>query len=110
MKPRLITERELIRGVARRWAEQYGPRWDRHDAHKREIYDRLLKLDPETCSAADVAAIIGNSSWTHIGCNGCGNDVTSAVEVGAPRDYDSSTATLCADCVREALAAFGGRP
>lgn len=106
--PRLITSRDLIRGVAATWRAQYY-----HDAAQlwsfvaggsaQTIYDQLCVLDVETATHADVAAIIGNGSWTRVWCNGCETNVEVAVEVGAPPDYESSTATLCPSCLAAAV-------
>ena len=105
-EPTLITQRGLIRDVARRWHEQYGDKWDGFGEDKTAIGRKLLALDVNTCSADDVKAIIGNSSWTETRCNGCGLYVDAAVSVGEPPDYESSTATLCRPCVEAALALF----
>jgi hypothetical protein len=102
----LITQRGLIRDVARSWHEHYGDKWDGFGEDKTEIYRKLLALDRESCSAGDVKAIIGNSSWTRIECNGCGVDVEIAVSVGQEPDYESRTAVLCRPCVEAALALF----
>jgi hypothetical protein len=106
MKPELFTTRSLIRRVPERWRKQYGG-FDSRPDDKRDIYERLLKLDMETCSEADVAAIIGNGGWTRIRCDGCDrDDVKMAVQVGQEPDYESATATLCFACMSEAFALF----
>ena len=101
MKPQLVTTRREIRTVVERWRRQY-PEGQCH-ARMEETYERLLRLDLETCSAEDVNAAIGNNSWTHIDCDGCGQDVGAAVTVGQEPDYESSTATLCKSCLLAAL-------
>lgn len=105
MKPRLLTERGRIRGVAEAWRMQYAPggHWGTWGEDKKAIYDKLSALDVETASTDDVKAIIGNASWTALVCDGCDASVKDAVQVGDPVDYDSSTAVLCRDCVVEAL-------
>ena len=100
------TEREQLRGVASRWREAY-PREGRivGDKSTKRIQDQLDALDVETATAADVAAIIGNKLWVCAPtCNECGEDSWDAVELGEPPDYESATATICADCLRKALA------
>jgi hypothetical protein len=107
--PRLITRRDKIRGVAARWRKQYrsGTTLSRGESAD-AIYTRLSQLDPESAVRGDVDAIIGNTNWTAIQCDGCGRDVEAAVEVGAEPDYDSPTAVLCADCIAAALHLVAG--
>lgn len=101
---KVITERTLIREVARRWRAQYAP-FDRRGQDKKDIAAALSGIDPETATAKDVEAIIGNNSWTQIPiCDECGSeDADRVIEVGAPPDHDSSTARLCPACVAKAV-------
>jgi len=107
--PVLFTTRAHIREVAARWRVQYPSNTLLFGgAHSGDIYKRLLALDPEAATEEDVAAIIGNSGWTRIDCDGCEKSVKAAVQVGAPPDYDSATALLCAECIRVASALLDG--
>lgn len=93
----LLNERNTIRAVATRWAEQYPK-------DKLDIRAKLEALDPETASADDVEAIIGNRSW--IGpfrCDECGKEAPEVVQLGEDPYYESSTASVCADCLRAAV-------
>jgi hypothetical protein len=105
-KANLVTQRDLIRDIVKRWEEQYGKRPPEKD--KADILERLKALDRKTCNAEDVARAIGNTSWTELRCDGCRKYVTEAVTVGEEPDYESSTADLCRDCVAEAAACFVG--
>lgn len=120
---KLITQREIIRIVAKRWREQYEPfKEDRplfsvrngyqSSKTKREVADELDALDKETASPTDVAAIIGNESWTRMKCHECGNETDTLIQVGQEPDYESHTADLCMGCVRKAfdLANEKGQP
>lgn len=106
----LTTQRDLIRGVAKRWRDTYAPfeQWDMRPTmfgpvpDKRAISIKLDKLDKETATAADVAAIIGNESWTHLTCDECGKDADAVLTVGQEPDYESHTASLCRSCVERA--------
>lgn len=110
----IITQRMLIQGVAKRWHQQYAPFSNGSpplfsarkglgtSLTKEGIYQHLEALDKETASAADVANIIGNESWTRMTCDECKSDVDWLLEVGAERDYESSTACLCKECVAKA--------
>lgn len=108
--PRVLTERDAIRTVAERWKQQYlvGGDWKRVLNGKSDaIHARLAALDVETATAADVAEVVGNTSWVGPTCDGCGEYVAWAVEVGDAPDYESRTAVLCAPCLRAAYALLG---
>jgi len=98
---KLLTERVLIREVAQRWAAQYSEAYWRKDKHKQEIGRKLKALDPETATAADVTAIIGNDSWVRIdSCDECGAK-HPAVAVELAEDQECS-ATVCLPCLTRA--------
>lgn len=85
---------------ASRWAAQYANyAGDEAYSVHREIGRKLASLDPETVSAEQVNAIIGNDGWTTLKCNECNASVKTVLEVGEPRDYESRTVRLCAWCV-----------
>jgi DNA-directed RNA polymerase subunit RPC12/RpoP len=111
---KLITKREVIRDVAKRWREQYEPFKEERPLFsvrngiqicktKREIADELDSLDKETASDADVDAIIGNEYWTSMKCDECGQEVDVLIRVGQEPDYGSHTAYLCMPCIRKAF-------
>lgn len=107
---KLLTERVLIREVARRWKAQYAA-YKSHggkDAkEKQDIGRKLAALDGETATAADVAAIIGNDSWTRIDhCDECGADNLPAA-VRLAEDSESS-ADICLPCLRKAMRLAAG--
>lgn len=102
---KLLTERVLIREVAQRWKQQYagyrGPN-PADTAEKHAIGHKLAALDGETATAADVAAIIGNESWTRIDhCDECHAENLSIAVLLA--DDSSSSATICVPCLRQAV-------
>ena len=70
------------------------------------IHAKLVALDTETATAADVAAIIGNESWVRVeDCSDCGAKyLKSVTQLGEEPDYESQTAYVCDDCLRKALA------
>lgn len=103
----MFTQRGLIREVLARWEGQYpeyaagsgDPNW-RFAGTRRN----LLRLDLESATAAGVDAAIGNSSWTDISCDSCGQSgLAAAVQVGQVADYESATAVLCLDCAERAV-------
>ena len=105
MNDRVITRRKLIEAVAQRWQSHYlrDGQWSKFAGNSESIYYLLLKLDLKTCPASDVDAIIGNDSWTTMTCDQCRKPVDAVVEVGAPPDYESSTAKLCFTCIKSSM-------
>jgi hypothetical protein len=103
VKPILVTKRDLIKNVANRWREQYPEVNSGKHSRFVQTYRDLLALDLGTCTADEVDAVIGNSSWTRNECQSCGDDVDAAVIVGQEPDYESATARLCKSCLQAAL-------
>ncbi len=100
MKARLITELQTVRErvlSAEPWLA------GNEATGRPEVVARMRRvaaLNYETATVADLAA--AGDVYPPIHCNGCGNGVWSAVEVGDEPDYESATATLCRECVLEA--------
>ena len=110
---KLTTQRDLIRTVAARWRQQYEPfshdiplcsvrNGHRQTIPKKEIAAMLDATDLETATPADIAAIIGNESWTRLTCDECGKDTDAVLTVGREPDYESRTVSLCRSCVEQA--------
>jgi hypothetical protein len=110
---KLTTQRDLIRAVAARWRQQYEPfthdtplfsvrNGYRQAIPKKEIAAMLDAIDAETATPEDIAAIIGNESWTRLTCDECGKDTDAVLTVGQEPDYESHTASLCRSCVERA--------
>ena len=97
-----LQERDQVRGVAAAWKRQYPKGYgDEFNA----IGKALERLDVETATAEDVAAIIGNHSWAlPRRCHECGKESWDLVMLGKEPDYESSTARICRDCLKAALA------
>ena len=94
------------RGVAERWRQQYQQKtgWtDTISGSTQEIYEQLIKLgdgaDPD-----EVAAIIGNKSWTHPYCTSC----ETYVERAAVLDALDQMTVLCKTCLEHALKVVWG--
>ena len=101
---KLLDERHQIKAVAMKWKAQY-PTGVNGGV---DIGSKLSALDAETATADDVAQIIGNRIWVSPSvCHECETETWDAVQVGEPPDYDSSTATICANCLRAALRLLG---
>ena len=104
---KMLSERGQVRSVAKRWRDRYpDPEFRLRDGRiAGDIADRVDAIDPETATAEDVAAAMGNRSWVcQRTCDECGEDSWSCVELGEEPDYESCTATICEGCLRKALA------
>ena len=98
---KFISRQTRAAGAAKAWITQYGT--DRDGVAKR-IEALGAAPDPD-----EVNNIIGNDSWTYLKCDECGQDVDFVVECGQEPDYESSTARLCGECVRRAMAIVLGQ-
>jgi hypothetical protein len=103
--PYLITVRSLIRGVSEEYKSRRNFDGDCPIVEKnREILHRLQALDVESCTAEDVAEIMGNGGWTELPkCGQCGERSDPMIVLGRPEpesihDYDN-TAYLCLSCL-----------
>jgi len=100
----LATKQMLIDNVAQNWRSQYfkpylmGGHWS--SVHSEMVYDQLTAL--KTPTVADIAAVIGNASWTRLKCDECDQEVDRAVYLGKI-DYDGGVICVCPDCLRKAL-------
>lgn len=104
----ILTQRELIRDVAKRWRDQYKPLTDEipdiWEKSSKQIAKELDSLDKEKATAKDVDEIIGSKSWAWHTCDECGRDCEAVVQIGAEPDYGSSTACVCGECLKSAVA------
>ncbi len=98
---RRYTLQEHVDGVPKRWAEQYPK--NKNDPPKHAIGNKLNKLR-EPLDAADVNRIIGNSSWTRMHCDVCGEEGHLALTVFRYH-YDPGHLSLevCDDCLKLAV-------
>jgi len=103
----LITRKQLIKNVPKRWDEQYPPNTAGTD--KVVIGKQLKKLNLETATIHDIKNVIGNYSWTSMKCDECGrddDDLDAVIQVSEEPDYESNTASLCKKCVKKAKDLF----
>lgn len=110
MNLKLITRQSLANNVAEHWKKVYlyENEWSFIAiGSSEEIYNKLVAL-PKPVDPDEVDRIIGNPSWTGVTCDNCGK-TASVVTVGQEPDYDSSTANVCQECLRNALAKFDER-
>lgn len=100
---RIITKREIIKGVLERWKYQYPN--ENHGKDKLEITKKLSKLNLSRVSAKRVDEIIGNQSWTRLDCDECQEPVDKVVMFIERNEdeYECNTCELCLDCLKKAL-------
>jgi len=96
---RIITRQTVADTAAERWASQY-----RHDKSMRVTTLRRINALGKHPNPDDVDRVIGNDSWTRTPCcDECGAENVPVLLVGQEPDYESATACLCGDCVRQAF-------
>ena len=97
---RIITKRDRIKDVSRRWDLADYPGED-----KKQIGDALRRLDLDTVSEDIVTAIIGNDSWTSQRCYSCRKPHDRIVVFKANSSFGivGGPVLICEDCVREAI-------
>jgi hypothetical protein len=108
----VVTRRSVIASVAGRWKDQYkhGATWGTcMGGSALTFYKKLNALDATVASREDVDAIIGNTSWTMIECNVCGDDVESAVTL-CRHEYSESETVICRDCLTASLTTLANTP
>lgn len=66
--------------------------------------EAMKLLDPETATTDDYDAITGSPEANHLCCGECGEEVNATVQIGESPDYESSTAYICIDCLKKAVA------
>ena len=94
------------RGVANSWRKQYYDRNGREwlgltYGSSRDIHKKLCALGPNP-NVKRVDKIIGNKSWTHLDCSGCGTLVLKAVSFKP--EYSDDETLLSESCVKAAAA------
>lgn len=106
---KLVSKRDIIRGVRERWLSQYKHYangyicgWCNRPAG--EIRAALNALDLETCSSEDVDKAIGTEGWAKNGCDVCDADCETIVQIGEDPGYDARWQDLCGDCLSQAAA------
>ncbi len=104
----LITQRDRIRAVRKRWNDQYPNAMKGHKPwinglSSAEICGRLDELDLETCSRGDVDKAIGVDGWVDTKCDACDENKDTLVRLGEVPDYESRFIDICPECLAQAL-------
>jgi hypothetical protein len=105
---KLIHERDIIRGVRDRWREQYANYDAKHVLFANQRSGRTIgqtaamleALDLDTCSKADVDAILPR--WADNNCDECGEHKKVLVNFGQEPDYDARWWDVCPSCLAKA--------
>jgi|GEM_PF-1113798 len=101
----IITKAEIAKGAAERWKKAYCHNGEWRTAgfgSPKKVYNQLMAIG-ESITPEEVAAIIGNDSWTRNVCTECGRDVETTVHFGEEPDYDAVWADVCPSCLRKAM-------
>ena len=103
----VITKQEIANEAKDHWKIQYFKNGEWYDSNKEMIYNHLVLLGNSPAPSL-VNQVIGNSSWTHLGCSECHADVDEAVLFGVVgyEGSDSEYCYLCRDCFAKALGLF----
>lgn len=109
----LITKRSRLDEIPDRYHEQYskfyGTEYRLFDGARPEDIEVALRALPLPLVEADVIKFLG-SSWFDVHCDECERSVDAAVVLGEQPNYESATATICTDCLRNALALYAVAP
>lgn len=100
---KVITEKDWVKEAPEKWKRNYFHNGDWGTVSlgdPKKIYDALCELNPESATASDVTAIIGNDSWCGFCCSECGKRSLTILLVGQEPDYESLTVWLCPECAK----------
>lgn len=102
---KLLTSQLLASAAAERWKVAYlkkdGTWQDTIFGSSKLTHEKLVALGP--CPKPEqVTEAIGNESWVDLKCDECGQLVNEVMQVGQEPDYESSTAMICRECLKQA--------
>lgn len=98
----LITIKSQIMSIFKRWND-YCKRVP-EDLNKKDIGEKLYKLNLDTVTPEEIAAIIGNSSWAcPQKCDECNELSDTIISFGDWSNYDANAAYICPDCLKAAF-------
>lgn len=103
----VIRKADLLAGVSENWrlAHQRRGEWLAASGarHPQEVYDELVALGAKPQADA-IAAVTGDTRWTEMLCQECGQDVDLLVAFGAGEvSHQTDTAVLCMACLEAGL-------
>ncbi len=117
---KLIRQRDVIREVVDTFALTFAQHlanakiFPDGESPKQKL-ERLMSLNPETCDAAAVDAIVGNDSWTRVECDECVNAAVADGSYTLPKhevvvefSRGEKSVRVCGGCMRRAIFAQQG--
>ena len=104
-EPSLLYQRDKIRSALQRHREAYPNDNYRYFNGQTagEVRQRIARLDLETCTAAELDAVMVGSGWGSNECDVCGEDAPVLVRIGDEPDYDNRWQDVCEACLRKAV-------
>ena len=103
----VVTKRELIAQVAKRWRATYQRRDEWLPAPQQPataaVYTALLAL-PAQATEAEVIALTGDNRWTQNRCHECGRDSDVTVGFAQEPHHPTETTYVCLTCLQQGLA------
>lgn len=90
----LVTKRLLIQMLPERWHHTYPD-----GKFRPETYSKIISLKNPT--EDEIAALIGNRSWTSLVCNSCRKEVDEVVSMDVTSGEYATY--MCRDCLQKAL-------
>lgn len=96
-----VTKQSKVVPLIRAFFENY-PKYSGGPFYTRERYNRMLTLDPETCTVAQFEEALGVTHWTANCCDECKEDFDTLLHVGQEVDYDARWLLLCKGCLLKA--------
>lgn len=95
---RKITKYDKIMGVPNAWRKQYPKGCEEYSEN---IYKALVALKaPTECK---IESIVGNKTWTYLGCDECKQDSEIVIQFEQKPGYDSATVYVCLKCLQKAV-------
>tara|TARA_Y100000310_G_scaffold289068_1_gene315198 strand:- start:150 stop:467 length:318 start_codon:yes stop_codon:yes gene_type:complete len=98
---KIIRKQEICEDVPRHWAAQYSGPAVRDEL--KDITAVLQALPKRELTPMKINAIIGNSTWTDLNCDECGEDSERVVSLGCGDFNGGREALICASCLEKAL-------
>ena len=100
---KVITKQDRIRDAIASFRKMWGNGSYGADQRGVAVGFELGLLNADKATAEDVNTLIGNASWTRLECDECKKDSEAVIEIGDKPNYESNTAYICVDCIRDAF-------
>lgn len=101
MTLKIITKRDIIKTVTKRWKRQYHHIFAQNPEWKKTL-KKLERLNLETVAPETIEKIIGNDSWTTMQCDLCRNKIEKGIHL-TDSEYFIVYCETCIDKMKEML-------